>query len=158
LFVLAPGVLLLLAGIVTAGGEKVEPVERAHRLISEQQKVIAFFMHPTATLKSVARDTCKEFDSGDFCLDYTFRFTSVFGNEFESKIRFYCFGNGALDYCAGGQTTGFVRPFTASNVVVDWLKGQIRDDPALRDNRQVQRLLDTGNARTLLEWWLKGKA
>jgi hypothetical protein len=156
--VLGACLLTALNATPARAGDSTESLGRAQKLVEGQQQVIAFFMHPTATLKSISHQGTRNFDSGDFSVDYTFQFESLFGNPFQSRMKFYFFGNGALDYCVGGETTALVRPFTASNLVVDWVKGKFRDNPSLENNRELLRLIDNGNARTLLEWWLKAKS
>jgi hypothetical protein len=152
------GVCLVSTLNAARAGDSTESLDRARALIEEQRTVIAFCMHPTAKLKSVTRAGTKSFESGDFRVEYTFHFTSTFGNDFRSKMQFYFFGNGALDYCVGRETTGLVRPFTTANLVVDWIKGKIREDASVQNNRELLRLIDNGNAKTLLEWWLKAKS
>jgi hypothetical protein len=128
---------------------------RAQELVVGQQSTIAFVMHPTATLKSISCDRTVADSNGDFRLDYTFRFKAWYGKSFYSKMRFHFYANGGLDRCAAGETSAWVRPFTAANTVVSWLKGRLGSNAGSKDSDQLRRVLDQGDARTLLEWWLK---
>ncbi len=151
-------VLALNAAPARAGSDAAEALTRAQQLVDGQQGTVAFIMHPTATLKSMACDRTATLDNGDFTLDYTFRFRSWYGTSFYSKMQFHFYANGGLDRCAAGATNAWVRPFTAANFVVGWLKGRLQSNmtsSGARDNDQLGQLLDQGDARTLLDWWLK---
>lgn len=149
---LAACALLVSAARVRAG----ETAEcRAQQLIDGQQSTIAFVMHPTATLRSITCDGTRSHSNGDFTLDYTFRFKAWYGKAFYSKMRFRFYANGGLDSCSAGETSAWVRPFTAANYVVGWLKGRLRSNAGSAESDQLRRVLDQGDARTLLEWWLK---
>jgi hypothetical protein len=145
--------LLLATAARVRAGETAEA--RAHELVKGQQSTIAFVMHPTATLKSISYDRIVTDSSGDFRLDYTFRFKAWYGKSFYSKMRFHFYANGGLDHCAAGETSAWVRPFTAANTVVGWLKGRLGSNAGSTDSDALRRVLDQGDARTLLEWWLK---
>ncbi len=144
---------LLLGATRIQAGETAEC--RAQQLIDGQQSTIAFVMHPTATLKSIACDRTRGHSNGDFSLDYTFQFKAWYGKSFYSKMSFRFYANGGLDSCSAGETSAWVRPFTAANYVVRWLKGRLSTNAGSADSDQLRRVLDQGDARTLLEWWLK---
>jgi hypothetical protein len=145
--------LLLATAARVRAGETAEA--RAHELVKGQQSTIAFVMHPTATLKSISCDRTAAASNGDFTLDYTFRFKAWYGKSFYSKLRFHFYANGGLDRCAASETSAWVRPFTAANHVVGWLKGRLGSNAGSKDGDQLRRVLEQGDARTLLEWWLK---
>jgi hypothetical protein len=149
---LAAALLLATAARARAGET---PDCRARQLVDGQQSTIAFFMHPTATLKSLSCDASTTKSNGDFTLDYTFRFKSWYGKSFHSKMRFHFYANGGLDSCAANGTNAWVSPFTASNLVVRWFKGRLTSNAGSSDSDQLRRLLKDGDARVLLEWWLK---
>jgi hypothetical protein len=154
-----PLAAILAACLLLAGAARVRAGEtaeaRAHELVKGQQSTIAFVMYPTATLKSISYDRLITDRNGDFRLDYTFRFRAWYGKSFYSKMRFHFYANGGLDRCAAGETSAWVRPFTAANTVVGWLKGRLGRNAGSADSDQLRRVLDQGDARTLLEWWLK---
>ena len=148
----------LLAAPARAGGGPADALARAQQLVDGQQSTIAFIMHPTATLQSLSCDGTTTLDNGDLALEYTFRFRSWYGTSFYSKMRFQFYANGGLDHCKAGETNAWVRPFTAANFVVRWLKGRLQSNMprgASEDDDQLRQLLSQGDARTLLEWWLK---
>jgi hypothetical protein len=151
--VLTAGVLLAGAARARAGGETAEA--RGQQLIEGQQSTIAFAMYPTATLRSISCDRTYTTGDGDFTLHYTFRFKAWYGKSYYAKMRFHFYANGGLDHCAAGETSAWVRPFTAANYVVRWLKGRLGGNAGSADGDQLRRVLDQGDARTLLEWWLK---
>jgi hypothetical protein len=128
---------------------------RARELVVGQQSTIAFAMHPTATLKSISCDGTRKHGDGDFSLDYTFRFKAWYGKSFYSKMSFRFYANGGLDQCSAGETSAWVRPFTAANCVVRWFKGRLNSNSGSSENDQLRRVLNQGDARTLLVWWLK---
>jgi hypothetical protein len=149
---LAAALLLATAGRVRAG----ETADcRARELVEGQQSTIAFFMHPTATLKSISCDGTSKKNNGDFTLDYTFHFRAWYGKSFHSKMRFHFYANGGLDSCIANGTSAWVNPFTTANLVVRWFKGRLNRNAGSADSDQLRRLLNQGDARVLLEWWLK---
>ncbi len=147
--------LLLAAAARARAGDSTEARARAHELVQGQQSTIALLMHPTATLKSISCERTRALNNGDFTMEYTFRFRAWYGKSFYSKMRFTFYANGGLDSCAAGETSAWVRPFTASNCVVGWFRGRLASNAGKGDNDQLRRLLEQGYARTLLEWWLK---
>jgi hypothetical protein len=70
-------------------------------------------------------------------------------------MRFRFYANGGLDSCAAGETSAWVRPFTAANCVVGWFRNRLASNAGTAGSDQLRRLLDQGDSRTLLEWWLK---
>jgi hypothetical protein len=149
---LAAGLLLAAAGRLQAG----ETADcRARQLVDGQQSTIAFFLHPTATLKSLSCDGSSKQSNGDFTLDYTFRFKSWYGTSFYSKMRFRFYANGGLDSLSANGTNAVVSPFTASNLIVRWFKGRLVSNAGSSDTDQLRRLLKKADSRLLLEWWLK---
>ena len=143
--------------LVTAARGRADdsPDERARELVAGQQSTIAFAMYPTATLKSISCYRTRTHGDGDFSLDYTFRFQSWYGKSFYAKMSFRFYANGGLDRCAAGETSAWVRPFTTANCVVRWFKGRLNNNAGSADSDQLRRVLNQGDARTLLEWWLK---
>jgi hypothetical protein len=146
---------LLAAATRARAGDSVEPKARAHELVEGQQSTIALLMHPTATLKSISCERTRTLDNGDFTMEYTFRFRAWYGKSFYSKMHFRFYANGGLDSCSGGETSAWVRPFTASNWIVGWFRNRLASNAGKGDNDQLRRLLDQSDASTLLEWWLK---
>ncbi|MCI0457892.1 MAG: alpha/beta fold hydrolase [Gemmataceae bacterium] len=128
---------------------------RAKKQIEDQKALIARSMHPTAVLDKIAFDGRKPLLGGDFALDYTFHFTSVFGNEFRSKMRFHFFGNGSFDRCEAGESTSLVSPFKVSTVAVRLLKDAFAEKLDLKNNPELERFLGKSDARQLLDMWLK---
>src|SRR5205807_3087020 len=127
---------LLAAG--ARAGDSTEARGHAQQLVEGQQSTIAFFMHPTATLKAISCDRTEAHANGDFTLEYTFRFRSWYRTSFWSKIRFRFYANGGLDQCAASETNAWVRPFTAANLLVGWLKGRLASHAGSADSDQMR--------------------
>lgn len=129
--------------------------ERGHRLIARHQNSITFFMHPTASFNSRSFEGRTTYNSGNYRLTYRYSFTSAFNNPFSSTLHFNFTRDGDLDYIAIGPTTALVNPFTAANQAINWAKQELLNDPDLRNNETLVRLIEQGNAQRLLEWMMK---
>ena len=162
-------VVVILGGTtIPARAADKETVAKTRKYMEDESraKAILFFMHPTATFQKMdhVRTTgvidarTKKERAGHYCLEYRFSWKSaLFDDNNTTILQAFFDDDGKLDEIVGGKTTTFVKPFTASNVVLAALKEQIveafEEDPA--SQRFVKKLIEDQDVRKLLTFMLQ---
>jgi hypothetical protein len=154
--------LMSMAFVACTGAFVAEPASaqtngdtRAHDLVSRKCDLIAGFMHPTSAYTSKSFQKKDNYASGSFRLTYRFHFTSVWGNPFWSDMNLSFRSDGTFDYVSPGSTSGLVGPLRAAGAVVDQTRQALLESPDFRRNEELVRIVERGDARSLLEWMLK---
>ena len=145
-----------------------ETIAKSRKFLGAESRAkgILFFMHPTASFRKVEHvrttgvvdaRTRKERE-GHYCLEYRFSWKSgLFDDEHTTLLQAFFDEDGKLGEIVGGKTTTFVKPFTASNIVLAAVKEQIleafEDDAA--SQRVVKGLIEDQDVRKLLTFVLQ---
>ena len=162
-------VLVVLGGTaIPARAADKETIAKTRKYMEDEgrAKSILFFMHPTATFQKLdlVRTTgvidarTKKEREGHYCLEYRFGWKSaLFDDDNTTILQAFFDDDGKLDEIVGGKTTTFVKPFTASNVVLAAVKEQIveafEEDAAAQ--RIVKGLIEDQDVRKLLTFMLQ---
>jgi len=151
----AIGICLVAVGLLQAGGDSAATTKAA-RLIQKEQKLIAFFAHPTGKLQTLQLVETKNIDGG-FILTYQFNYKHPFG-DFYSKIDFRFDGDGNYRTASPRASSGLTDAFDSANVVISWAKEELLKNPEFRDNKVVRDLIERADAKGLLGFMLKESA
>jgi hypothetical protein len=150
--VMAMAICLILAGAATAGGKA---FDKASKMVHGQQKVIAFFAHPTAKFNSIQYQSSAKCDGG-FQLNYRLNYNGLFGIEYYSTLGFKFDFDGYLRSIDVVETSSIVDPFDFANAVLDQMRKDIlNNNPDLRSNAVLREVINRSDAKTLLTFVLK---
>lgn len=148
--------LILLSFMVGPSlGQDAILVTAGRRLIDAERKTIFFAMHPTGTLTRMVYNGAQP--SGDgFILTYTFEFKGLFG-ENSSNMDFSFNDRGRFETVKTNSTTSFIEPFTAADLVIDFLKDALKEDLELKKDGALAKALNAADAKKALEALLSYK-
>jgi hypothetical protein len=155
--VMGAAVLAVLIGHASRleAADSAKATRKARDLIVKEKDAIAMMAHPTAKLNSVDFDSAKATKQGGYRLEYTFNFTSIWGNDFYSTLAFYFDSDGDFDdEVSIVKTTGLVKPFTAASKLMDLLKDELLKDDEVQKDRELVRSIQRADARRMCELYL----
>jgi hypothetical protein len=143
--------LLCLACPVAASAEP--PAAKELRTAVESEKtIVAFFVHPTATLKKLAFDGCTKAETG-YQVEYSFTYESAFGNPFTTRVAFSCDANGKFtDDIKAISTTNenpFAKPFAGFNRILKLVKAVLLEEPEIKDDAELSKAIEKAEAANL---------
>jgi hypothetical protein len=129
-------------------------IKAAKRFIEKHAETILRVAHPTVTFLRVELDGTKQLRDG-FALTYTFHWES--SDRHWTTLSFTFDDDGKLDFIRTKARSNFLPPFTAANLAVQVVKEMLKEEPQLENNRKIARFLEEGNAKGMLEEYLKFK-
>jgi len=153
--VLAAMMALMLAGSASAG----EPVglKAAQRVLNGEAKMILLLAHPTCKLTKSGIDEVKTFTDGSYQVVATHDYVDGDREPGYRTLRFNFDKNGKLTGIADGPGTGFIPPFFASGLILEVIKGQVRNDPKMSRDPLGMQLLQVTDGRQALVLMLQFK-
>jgi hypothetical protein len=153
--------VLALAG-PAAAETKTEKMSRAQKFAEKEDvaKLTLFFAHPEAEYRSltltgtadVTRAGRTVDDAFALVYEYTWR-SPLSGDTNRTKMALLFLENGSVEV-QSQSTTSFFQPFTNTDLILDFVKEQIRKDEKLSQDRALMRLVDNGDARGMLGFFL----
>jgi len=160
-------VALILSSQVSAQAQTATKAAAAEKFLTQKERAkgMLFFMHPTAELRSVScikqteviNKATRQVKQGWFCLQMRFSWRStVFNDNHTSDLLVFFNDQGKLDEVQAGTTTTFIKPFTASNLVMTAVKTKLLNnikDPTMK--RTVSAFVARSDSAGLLTYLLK---
>jgi hypothetical protein len=123
-------------------------------------KLTLFFAHPEAEYRSLTLTGTADVTRGGRTVDgafaliyeYTWR-SPLSGDTNRTKLALLFLENASVEVQAQ-STTSFFQPFTNTDLILDFVKDQIRKDEKLSQDRALMRLVENGDARGMLGFFL----
>jgi hypothetical protein len=133
-------------------------VDHAHHYLGSQRhgKDILGYVHFGAAYRRHAYLRTVNRGGGSFALVYRYNWE----DDGVTDIAFNCDTNGRIESVRIEESNGrFSQPFGLANLTINVLGNALfsafKDDMNEQDQRQVQRLIDQADAKSLLEWSLR---
>jgi hypothetical protein len=155
--------LAALAALAAPAGAG-EREDRARRVLDRDAtaKTVVFFAHPEAEYRGAAfvgtagvTDAAGQPVPTSFALVYRYTWRSpLSGDTNTTKVGFIFAADGSVEVQSMG-TTSLFQPFSNTDLVLDFVKEQIRQDPKLGQDRTLMTLVEKGDARSILGFLIR---
>jgi hypothetical protein len=152
--------LVALAGPAAAG----EREDRARRTLDREgtAKTVVFFAHPEAEFRQAAfvgtagvTDRAGQPIPTSFALVYRYTWRSpLSGDTNTTKLGFIFAADGNVEV-QSMDTTSLFQPFANTDLVLDFVKEQIRKDPKLSQDQTLMTLVEKGDAKSILGFLIR---
>jgi hypothetical protein len=154
---LACSALGILVGLAPGQGTEEAILARAKKLISGHAKKICAYAHAPATYSYKGAEYLGEKKTKDGHFELTYRF-DVKGRLKSQKmyLSFFFKDNGQFEFLRSKDFTTIYEPFTKlSTGYLKELRGDMAKRPAVKDNTDLLRRVDSADAKQLCEMYLK---
>jgi hypothetical protein len=155
--------LLAQSGLARAE-TKAEVMEKAQKFMesNDTPKLCMFMAHPESEYRSI-----KLLSTGDvtdrsgniipdaFVLTYELRWRSALSGDMNwTRLAFLFMDDGTVEVRSKG-TSSFFQPFSNTDLILNFVKEEIRKDPKLSREKVLMDLVDKGDAKGILGFFLR---